>query len=348
MLFACGSSESDSSDGGNQKQEQPPPDARPVFGLAMHFHRLFNGMGSTPPSFKYSLARDWDIQGIHLWEIWKSDGSLDFSLVDQVYSGHAGNGAKMIRVISGTPTWAARNPTEADPQYNVLGRRSGPEDLDAYEDMIFRFITHNKQYLWGVEGENEPFGCTTADKQFFSGSPTLLADMQKRLYLATKRVDENIVVISPAQSYTCGIQSLLAEAKTSQGEPISNFFDIFGFHLYNNSANVVGPIGRSYESSIDEIKTWLTAVGLSQMKMADTEHGWGNWEPSGAQFLALSDDDKAKVIYETTRVAKDKGLVMLGWFSYESDFIGTPMSNAKVSQGIENAFVDFASFGFGK
>ncbi|MEK6796642.1 MAG: hypothetical protein AABZ39_17835 [Spirochaetota bacterium] len=322
------------------------------FALGMHFHRVFNGLGSPLPTFRYSVVRDWDIQLIRIWEIWKDNGTitgaLDFTLIDQVYSSHAQHGAKMIKVFSGVPTWAAKRPTEADPHPfpGIPGRRSGPASLEAYELMVYNFVSHTKQYLWAVEGENEPYACTTDYKFFFSGSATELADIQKRLYRATKRVDPKILVFSPAQYLICGIESFL-QAKTSEGEPISLFFDVLAFHLYETSADSMGPIGGSYESSIAQIKQIAAAAGIPEKMLADTEHGWGT-TGAGAPFHGLTDGQKSVVIYETTKVARENGLVFLGWYSYESDLVGTPMNNPTLSQGLDMAFSDFATLGPGK
>lgn len=319
------------------------PLEKPAFAVGMHFHRLYNGMGSPEPTFRYSVVRDWDYQNLRIWEIWKSNGSLDFTMIDQVYAAHAAKGAKVIKVFSGVPHWAARDPNDPDPDYNISGRRSGPIDLNAYEKMVENFVSHTQNSLWAVEGENETFGCSTSDKRMFTGTSTLLADMQKRLYKATKRVNPKILVISPT-TIPCGIYSTFSEAKTSEGEPITKYFDVLGFHLYNYTASKIG-FGYSYENQLDSIRNMTIQLGIPNVMLADTEHGWGTWnpsDPSGKTFANLTSGQKAVVLYETTSVAKSKGLIFIGWYSYETDFIGKPMGNSALSQGLDLIFSTFA------
>jgi len=320
-----------------------PPDA--IFKTGIHAHRLYNGGdGSRPadplPTFQYGVIRDWDITHLQDAVVWKSDESIDFTTIDQVYAGHARNGAKVIKVFGSVPTWASKRSEEPNRQYpNWPGGKSGPRDLDEYEDYIFRFVSHTKDALWAVEGWNEPYACPGSTRtEFTTMTPTELADVQKRVYRATKRVDSHILVFSPAQAYVCGIPTILA-ARTSQGEPMSKFFDVLAWHPYNRSAK--GNAGPAYASEVYTVRQHLANAGLSKMQIADTEHGWLTApKEGGREFYALSDNGKGQVLYDTARLAKSLGVLTVVWYGYDNDMIGNPANSPEIADQLERAYKD--------
>ncbi len=315
------------------------------FKLGMHSHRLYNGGDwngpqSREPTFAYGIIRDWDISHLHDAVIWKPDGSIHFKLVDQVYRSHRRRGAKVIKTFGTVPTWAARRPTEANKQYpNWPGAKSGPRDLDAYEDYVFRFVSHTKDALWATEGWNEPYACTADRTEFTTMTPTELADVQKRLYIATKRVSRDMPVFSPAQAYVCGIPIIL-NARTSQGEPMSNYFDALAWHPYNRSAK--GNAGPSYAAEVSQVRRHLAQAGLAHMPIVDTEHGWLT-EPKegGKEFYALSDDEKGQVLYDTAQLAKSLGVLAVIWYGYDNNMIGRPMTSLALSRRMQHMHDEF-------
>lgn len=320
-----------------------PADA--VFKVGMHAHRLYNGGDwdgppSLKPQFSYGVVRDWDISHLHDASIWKRDGSIDFNLVEQVYAGHAKSGAKVIKNFGTVPTWASKRPGEPNKQYpNWPGAKSGPRNLDEYEDYVFRFVSRMKDYLWAVEGWNEPYACPGDPTEFTTMTPTELADVQKRVYLAAKRVNPKILVLSPAQAYVCGIPTIL-NARTSQNEPMSKYFDALAWHPYNRSAK--GNAGPSYAKEVYQVRRHLADAGLPDMPIADTEHGW--LEPpkeGGKEFYAMTDAQKAQVLYETTQLAKSLGLLALVWYGYDNQMIGRPMTSAEISGRLQKIYEDF-------
>ncbi len=318
-----------------------------AFKTGMHAHRLYNGGESgddsgppePEPQFDYGVVRDWDISHLHDAEVWKPDGSIDFPLIDRVYAGHARHGAKVIKTFGSVPTWAALRPHEANRQYPAWpGAKSGPRDLDQYEDYVFRFVSHEKNALWAVEGWNEPYACPGDPTEFTTMTPTRLADVQKRLYLATKRVDPRILVFSPAQAYLCGIPTTL-DARTSQNEPIWKFFDALAWHAYNRSAK--GNAGPSYAREVEQVRGYLAAAGLGNMPIADTEHGWLEApKEGGAAFRAMPDAAKGEVLYDTARLAKSLGLLAVVWYGYDDDLIGRPMTSRAISARLEQSYRD--------
>ncbi|MEN3297043.1 MAG: serine protease [Burkholderiales bacterium] len=314
------------------------------FKVGMHAHRLYNGgdWGGPPspePTFRYALIRDSDISHLHDAAVWKPDGSIDFPVIDKVYAAHAKNGAKVIKNFGTVPTWASMRPSERNPQYpNWPGGKSGPRNLDEYEDYVFRFVSHAKPHLWAVEGWNEPYACPHDPPEFATMTPTELADVQKRVYLATKRVDPNLLVFSPPQGYVCGIPTILG-ARTSQGEPISKYFDVLSWHPYNRSAK--SDAGPSYAREAAEVRQHLADAGLPNMPIADSEHGWLEApKEGGKEFYAMTDAQKGQVLYETTQLAKSLGLIAVIWYGYDNDMIGRPMNSPEISRRFQQMYDD--------
>jgi beta-glucanase (GH16 family) len=312
------------------------PSSTSQFHLGIHAHRLYNGSvgevqaegGTSPePTFSYGLIRDWDISGLHDAAIWLSDGSINESLVEGVYAGHARHGAKVLKCFGSVPTWAAKRPSESNPRYpSYRGSLSGPANQAVYKDYCKRFITRFRSYLWAVEGWNEPYpnSASSSDSewpQFTTMSLTELADTQKSLYQAAKEVDANLLVFSPCQAYVGGIDDLLS-ARTSANEPISNFFDVLSWHPYNRSAK--GDAGPSLANEVSQVRSIMAAAGISK-PLADTEHGWLDApKEGGAAWDSLTDDGRGHVLYDTAKVAKDLGLLCICYYGYDDDLAGQP------------------------
>lgn len=315
-----------------------------TFKLGMHAHRLYNGgdwngASSPEPEFDYGVIRDWDISKLHDAVVWKQGGAIDFKLVDQVYDRHARRGAKVIKTFGSVPTWASMRPNEANKQFpNWPGAKSGPRSLDEYEDYVFRFVSHTKEALWAVEGWNEPYGCTPERSEFTTMTPTELADVQKRVYLATKRVSKAILVFSPAQAYVCGIPIIL-NARTSQGEPMSKYFDALAWHPYNRSARGEGRANFAIE--VGRVRRMLAEAGLHDMPIVDSEHGWLEApKEGGREFYGMSDAEKAQVLYETAQLAKSLGVLAVAWYGYDNNMIGKPMNSREISRRLQQSFDD--------
>lgn len=122
------------------------------------------GLASPPPVYPYSTVRHWDIELIHDPSVWK-DGSrnhseIDFSMIDQVYKGHASVGAKVLKTFAMVPGWAAKRPLECNRPYrHFTGGLSGPADWRTYKKFVYDYVKHAYEngWLWAVEGWNEPY-----------------------------------------------------------------------------------------------------------------------------------------------------------------------------------------------
>jgi beta-glucanase (GH16 family) len=330
------------------------------FHMGMHSNHWPVEGGSPTPSFHYGVFRDWDSPGAQDFNIWNSDGSINFSQAQSIYNAHEGRGAKILHVFSWVPQWASSNPSEANPRAPGLpGALAAPADWDAYEDYCYRYIAHFRDQLYAVEGWNEPYPNSASPSdgewpQFTTMTPDQLAETQKRVYRAAKRVDPNLLVFSPAQAYVGGIDDMLS-GKTLAGEPIGNFFDVLAWHPYNRSADVsgIGIVGDSLENEANQVRQILKNYGLNK-PLADTEHGWlGGSKEGGQKWAGLSRDDQGRVLYETAKLAKDIGLLCVCYYAYEHQvnedypgqpspgLIGNPAANPPVASWLERAYQDF-------
>lgn len=298
---------------------------------------------SVDPQFRYGVFRDWNCVGIEDASIWQSNGSITETLVRQVYDAHLANGAKVLKVFGTVPSWAAKRPAEANPHNAALvGSLSGPADLVVYKDYVKRFIQTFRNYLWAVQGWNEPYPSTAVDTdpdwpQYTTMTTTELADVQQAIYEAAKEVDEDLLVFGPPQAYVNGIDDLLS-ATTTEGNPISDYFDVMSWHAYNRDADGTASDNNLLSDEIAAVRAIMATHGIGDMPLADTAHGWKTAGDGGAAFAAMTEAEKAAVIYATAEVARDEGLLAIIFYSYESEMMGQPVTSTTISQSLDDAY----------
>lgn len=320
------------------------------FHLGMHFHRYANNGGesgspSPAPTYDYSVFRDWDCENLHCASVWLSNDTINEALIEQVYAAHAANGAKVLKTFGTVPTWASKRPGEANIRYpSYVGGLSGPANLTLYRSYVQRFVQRFNSYLWAVEGWNEPYPNTPFPNdgewpQYTTMSITELADVQKALYLGAKAANPNILVFSPAQAYISCIPYLL-DARTTQGEPLHQFFDVLSFHPYNRDANGSASGGYTLANEVAQVRQMLTSRGLSK-PLADTEHGWlGGQKEGAAAWYSMTASQRATVLYETAQKAKEAGLITVCYYSHETELIGSPATTPTISTALNNIYTN--------
>lgn len=119
-----------------------------------------SALASDYPKYPYSSVRHWDIETIHDAVTWQSNGTIDFTKINDVYDGHASVGAKILKTFALTPHWASKRKWECNGSYpSFPGSASGPADLAAYKKFVLDYVTraYENGWLWAVEGWNEPY-----------------------------------------------------------------------------------------------------------------------------------------------------------------------------------------------
>jgi hypothetical protein len=308
--------------------------------IGQHFHRAQN-----PINHWYLFARTHDNEaasgGKMKW--WLGDDSYDFTALDAFRDQHKANGASILLTFYGSPQWASARPDEPNKHYpSWLGGLAEPKDLNSYGRMVKATVGRYQQDLYAVECWNEPFadtynGYDPSHAEFFSGSPTALADMCKTLFLNTKAVDPRIPVICPAEAYDSPI---VLGAKTSQGESILKYCDWVGWHPYGYTG--IPGVGGDLGAMIDKINGYIANSGGPIRPVIITEWGVAYFQNVQSDFQNMSSAAKANVLYESLRVGGQKGLKGFAVYGYDNDLIGINGTNADVSVGISNAVNDFA------
>lgn len=373
------------------------------------------GLSSPPPVYPYSTVRHWDIELIPDATVW-TDGSrthseINFSMIDQIYKGHASAGAKMLKTFAMVPRWAAKRPMECNrPYHNYVGGLSGPADWRTYKKFVYDYVKHAYEngWLWAVEGWNEPYSsryhpvpsnwyptpedrqayqpqgnvlnasredlwpCSAAAKNGYRGvreqmvefttmPPEDLANHQRAVWEATKAVDPTLLVLSPANAYVAGIETIL-RARTPVtkedpvSQPITKYFDVLGWHAYTKRAQSNAypfrvsdpsrPGREDYDKEITEVKSIVKRVKhahnvpiYADIPLADTEHGWLPVHPGGEWWHSPDTTDEARgtVLFETAKKAKERGLIGVWWYGHDNHYLGKPMKDRDVNAPVSRA-----------
>lgn len=305
--------------------------------VGQHFHRYPGPAESLGPiKVSYQFARSLNHDGITPAEDgltymswWKGDGVYDWTLFDKWANYHAGTGTssvkKLLITFFGSPRWNSSNPDEPNPYGpGAAGLTSAPADLTKYQKMVSDTVTRYKGRIFAVECWNEP------DFDFFEGDtnkpgvplPQQLADVCKAIHVATKAVDPSIATICPQVAVPENMKTWLG-AKTSAGEPITQFCDMVGAHTY--SRNGSDAAGKEYgpgslSTTINNIKRDLSELGVNK-PIAITEAGFYDGSPAewsdGKVFSSKTGAERAAVIYQTLATARELGVTLFGLYSYD-------------------------------
>jgi hypothetical protein len=332
------------------------------FAIGQHFHRIPGPAENGAILHRYSVARTHDNNNAQVPTWWKGHDQYDWPKFDDFVNYHSAGGRKILFTVWGSPTWASSKPGD---QWagapNIPGIRAAPSDLNSWSRMIRAALLRHPGKFYAVECWNEPYGNGPSEWEFFAGTQTELANMCKVLYQTVKSVDASIPVISPPPAF--GNPPSVLDARTSQNEPMANFFDWYGFHPYSYTGPYGNSLGAGYNlaGEIDRTRGILNSYGLQNKALIITE--WGMWhDPVRTTFCNLSSQQKSEVLYDNFKTSLEKGLK--GFFPYAYDNFTPPCGligintfgvpewdprwpvtftyDATVAAGIDRAYRDFA------
>jgi hypothetical protein len=165
---------------------------------------------------------------------------------------HKDRGRRLLWNVFGNPTWIARNTTTD--AYGFPGGCSYVTQANrpAYRQFVADTVAHilstfGADFLVGVEAWNEPIGGESGDNSQFlkasgydntqglSSIQQCIADITKDVYLGVRSVTSTVPVIGFAHAWWGSPIDKIIASKTSEGEPIWQFCDIFSFHPYGFS-----------------------------------------------------------------------------------------------------------------
>lgn len=230
---------------------------------------------------------------------------------------------KLVLVFFGTPRNASLKPNESLHPWYSPGLIAPPKDLTVLGAAVRESVRRLRGRIHATECWNEP-----NNTGFFSGTQTQLADHCKTVYQATKAVDSTVPVICP-QADTPNGAAFVYSARTSAGEPITQFCDMVGAHIYNKLADDASgkPMadGGLLSDSIRLLKLRSQQYGLTAKPIAVTEAGLDRcstkplaWRNPGLTTLDdLPDADKAAAIRSMLLTYSEHGVRDLVLYSYD-------------------------------
>jgi hypothetical protein len=296
--------------------------------IGQHFHGHpgpYGGdsRGTAPILVTYDFVRSHDSGNVGGTSWWVADtvknnpdGLYNWSEFDRWATFHASSGQKKLLVtFFGSPTWASSNPASSN-AYGIPGLTAPPANLGSYGKMVKATVARYADRIFATECWNEP---STDPTGYFNGTGTQLADVCKAIYTNTKAVDPAIPVICPAAD----LPWVLTQ-RTSQGEPLSQFCDWANGHPYDATGTDLN--GEDYSVDrlgdfVDLMKLQLKQLGLNK-PIALTE--WGMFcddRPSSyhpVHFHFADSATRGDLLYQMLAKAKEKGVVALGLYSYDS------------------------------
>ncbi|TAK86773.1 MAG: hypothetical protein EPO09_19290 [Aquabacterium sp.] len=300
----------------------------------------------------YRFARSLAATGMSAMEWWKGDDDYDWTHIDEWAAFHGKDGHKLLMVFSGSPTWASARPREQSVMY-VPGLAAPPAKKywPAYGRMVTATLERLKGRLIGVECWNEPdlIGA-------FTGTQTELADLCKIVATKSRQLDPSVPVICPQAESPYGMSFVLG-AKTSEGEPLPQFCDIVGAHVYGAMGDDAQ--GRPYdalrvEDVMAKMRTVMQSFGVDK-PIAVTEYGiasCGMRPLNGHEaFTRMSSADAGEALYQSVKAFRLAEVSMLGLYSFDHDdkdptcrpggsFVRTTKLNAAGVQRLDREVLD--------
>lgn len=303
-------------------------------GMAYHHYPGDSDTDFGAPYGTYKFARS--MANDDLWQPWwdinPADGSINMSgagwaKLDAWADKFAPAGQRrLVLTFFGSPPNVTSDPGKVSGAWSVLGviAPPDPDKLNAFKLAVQASVSRLNGRVFAVECWNEP-----NSPDMFSGTPTELADICQKVYEGTKAVDPSIPVICPQADspYTVGY---VYGAKTTSGQPITNYCDWVGAHIYNRLGNdeKSKPYAvQSLNKALRLLKVRAQQYGISGKKLAVTEFGvnrclW-NTKPAfgrvapGQTLDDMSNAAKADAMYHAVMTMHEEGVTALGLYSYD-------------------------------
>ncbi len=229
------------------------------FGL--HIPQIANGVVPTSP---YGTVRLWD-SGTAWGQVEKAKGNFWWDGLDRAVASANASNAKILYVLGGTPTWAAKN--KKDGVYPNKGASSNPKSIKDWRDWVTAVVTRYGDSIDSYQIWNE-----ANLKTFYTGTPKQMAQLTAEAKSIIDTLDPTAVVV--AASTTMRLSSAYKKffpaylkALRSSGWPV----DAFAIHTYGPST--ADPSIR--DSYIAQARKDLRKAGAPALPLWDTEVNYG-------------------------------------------------------------------------
>ncbi len=242
----------------------PPSTPIPRSNFGMHFNQLDTPWPAVGDAI--GMTRIWDAgpnldgssNGSQWVDINSTEGAYDWSGLDARVNAATTRGVDVIYTLGGrTPRWASARPDEPSPYGE--GQAAEPRNMQIWRDWVRTVATRYRNQIKYWEIWNEP-DLTS----FFSGTPDKLVSLGRVAYQEIKRVDPNLIVVSPGFSGFPGTAWL--DYYLSRGG--GRFADIIAYHSYVDRPEEV------FEWRTATILATLERHGASGKPLWNTEQGW--------------------------------------------------------------------------
>jgi hypothetical protein len=235
--------------------------------------------------------------------------------------------ADTIVTIFGTPTWASSRPSETGDPYGTLGGIAEPASLASLGAFITWLMTTYGSQIDYVEIWNEPKYSAVIGGSFFSGTPSMLAQMAKTINQSAKAVKPSIKIIGVGAT-ACVVQSwapgdlsgldftnkflIASDGATGTG---ASWIDILSIHTYEHSGvNAIEKM-QYLQSNIAGIKA---TSSISAMPVWSTEYGYidpdlTKYSPATGKISALKRYAMYNVVAGMARAVYYSFSSPIGW-----------------------------------
>ncbi|WP_290868579.1 hypothetical protein [Aquabacterium sp.] len=301
---------------------QVRPSAGMWLGMAFHRYPGRSEASLGPLRLRYQFARSLASDETYLTQWWTGPDQYDWRGVTRWAHFHAQPGERrLVFTFSGSPRWASAQPDQ--PAAMGLPGNAAPPAMayrGAYQRMVRETLLRFKGRVLASECWNEP-----NNPAFFTGTQTDLADLCKAVAIATKAVDPKVLVICP-QADKPGNLDIVYSARTSDGEPIHQFCDLVGSHVYDRLAQ--DRFGRDYgaprlRDALDDMVAMGRKHGVNK-PLAVTEYGLSSCllQPGLAHptvFGRMPSEEAAEALYDAIAEFRAFGVSLLALYSFDHE-----------------------------
>ncbi|RZI78782.1 MAG: hypothetical protein EOP38_27055, partial [Rubrivivax sp.] len=230
----------------------------------------------------------------------------------------------LLLVFWGMPYEASSDPTNIDNGFFQAGLAAPPSATGAvaYASAMLNTLNLYGDRAFALECGNEP-----DDRWFWSGTQAQLADSCKALWTARDASGKtNIPIICPQAASAEHLGYILSSKTTGLQEPISQFCDWIGTHVYTGMGNGLDGKPLSVVSLSEQIRlirnrmsNWSVAnkpLVITEFGIARSPHT--NVSPfNGLALNSQSDSWKGNAVYQSIATLQEEGVHAVSLYSYD-------------------------------
>lgn len=313
----------------------PPgrPIDTPLFGL-----NIVNlNAGAKWPPFPFHGWRTFD----SIWErVEPRLGAWDFRYLDRTVASAEANNVELLLNLMTTPTWASARPSERYRRHASApdGSAAEPSQLAMWERYVETLARRYKGRVRHYELWNE-----ANVGNYYSGSVETLVTLCDAAYRILKRVDPDIVVVSPAFHPNPDGVGYLDRFLAAGGGRAA---DVIGFHFYVGLRDMP----ETMQGSIVKVKQVLKKHRIHDKPLWNTETGWyiANPDKAPRASFSLSEDEASNYLIRTYLLTWASGIERLYWYAWGHGEMGLNASDLRSPKQPALAFREAQSWLVGK